>query len=107
MTKIHRISDIMSTNPDIFEFSGVNLAPCLSRYIKDGLYWDMLKLESQVDSLSRVLDAHKPKFVFSSSSLGATYALGELCSKKNIPSMLISHGSHVPHKNVYAKSRVE
>ena len=102
--KIQRISDIMITNPDVFEYSGVNLAPCLSRYIKDGLCWEMLKLESQVDSLSRVLDVHKPKFVFSASSSGVTYALGELCSKKNIPSMLISHGSHVPHKNVYAKA---
>lgn len=102
--KIQRISGIMSTNPDIFEFSGVDLAPCLNRYIKNGLFWDMLKLESQINSVSRVLDAHKPKFIFSASSLGVTYALGELCSKKNIPSMLISHGSHVPHKDAYAKT---
>jgi hypothetical protein len=41
--------------------------------------------------------------VLSQMALGWTFQLGELAANKNIPSLLISHGSHVASDSIYAQ----
>ena len=49
------------------------------------------------------MDVVQPQYVFSQHSLGINYELGEYCAKHSIPSMLVSHGSHVPHPGTVAE----
>lgn len=65
----------------------------LSQFVR-GIHWS-------VAALNRLLDRIEPSIVVSQMSLGPTAALGELAGVKGIPSLLISHGSHVPMKNIY------
>jgi hypothetical protein len=48
------------------------------------------------------LDVVQPQYVFSQHSLGVNYALGEFCAENIIPSLLIPHGSYVPHNDSIA-----
>lgn len=58
-------------------------------------------LHRSVATANVVLDRVKPDIVISQMSFGVTAALGELCKKRGIPSVMISHGSHVPMRNIY------
>ena len=92
----------MRSNKEMFKYCDVDLAEPLSDYIKTNLKREMLRLSANVHALNKLVSARKPKAVFSQYSLGLGYALGELCNIKNIPAILISHGTHVPQDNKYA-----
>jgi len=76
---------------------GVQLQVPLLLFIENNLKQKMLDLYGRINSLQRVMNVVNPKQVFSQHSIGVSYALGEICSYKNIPALLTSHGSHVPH----------
>jgi len=48
------------------------------------------------------LKLFSPKFIISQMTLGTAGALGYFSKKKNIPSILISHGTHVKHKDIHS-----
>jgi len=99
---IDKFDLIMKSKSAEFSYFGVDLRAPLQEYIKSGLTNEMFKLNSHINALARIVAVKEPTVVFSQHSLGLSYALGELCKKKNIPAMLISHGSHVPQINNYA-----
>ena len=53
--------------------------------------------------LEKFLELSKPDMILSQMSLGVSYMLGYLAETARIPSMLISHGSHVLHTEGVAK----
>jgi hypothetical protein len=82
---------------------GVDLSQPLSLFINHDLTSKMKDLKGRLTSLLRVLSVVQPKYVFAQHSLGISYALGEYCMRYSIPSLLISHGSHVPHSGEVAE----
>ena len=59
--------------------------------------------QSLSSGLEKCLEFLKPDMIFSQMSLGVTCMLGNLAEIAGIPSMLISHGSHVLHTDGVAK----
>jgi hypothetical protein len=81
----------------------VSLNSPLIEFIENGLTDGMECIYKEALSLNRVLNVVQPKYVFSQHSLGVNYILGEYCKKNTIPSLLISHGSYVPHPDTVAE----
>lgn len=79
-----------------YDFSALVL-----RKMEKGYGPQLAKLNRQISSLKKFLSALKPAAVLSHVARDFSYALGELAESMNIPSVLISHGSHVPPKNEY------
>ena len=74
---------------------------CYSIYIfiKKYLSFSINNLIVELKNLELNLNKKKPKFIFSSNSLGVGYFLGEYAQKNNINNMIISHGTHVNSNN--------
>jgi len=85
-------------NGEIFNFLGVDLRGVLSAYIGKTTPNEMALLENSIKQMYSIFDMKKPCVALSQHALGYSYALGEICSMKNIPSLLITHGSHVVQK---------
>ena len=85
-------------NSEIFNFLGVDLRSILSAYIGKTAPNEMALLENSIKQMYSIFDAQRPCLALSQHALGYSYALGEICSMKNIPSLLITHGSHVVQK---------
>ena len=102
-SQIQKLNETMDANPESFQYLGVDLRKPLLVYMENGLSPELTRLNAQADSLVRVLDVHTPEAAFAQHSLGIAYVLGELCANRSIPGMLISHGTHVPQDNQFAK----
>jgi len=62
----------------------------------------MSSLECSIKQVNALID-FKPYMALSQHALGYSYALGEMCLMKNIPGLLITHGTHVLQQDEYAK----
>mgnify|MGYP000055878744 CR=1 FL=1 len=85
-------------NIEIFNFFGVDLRDILSAYVAKSSIGEMALLENSIKKMHGIFDAQKPYFALSQHALGYSYALGEMCSIENIPSLLITHGTHTLQK---------
>ena len=82
------------SNKSFFSFLGVDLSSILSRFVL-GLHDQKLaSLHKSISLITNILHKTKPILAISQHALGYSYALGELCSRKKIPSLLITHGTH-------------
>lgn len=88
-------------NKHDFEFHGIDLQPILKKYLENALWPYILDLYGQSKHLDNIFKSRKPAMAVSQGSVGLAGILGEICKKHEIPSLLISHGSHVPPKNQY------
>ncbi|NQT30418.1 MAG: hypothetical protein HQ596_07585 [Candidatus Saganbacteria bacterium] len=80
-------------------FGGINYCELLRQKLSDGLIPFMLRLHFKAFGLKKALEIIKPNYVFSQMNAGLYGALGLFAKKANIPSVLISHGSHIAHKD--------
>lgn len=94
-----KISDYMDEANDDFNIHMVDIRNPIIKFINNRLKENMTELYGEIISLKKVLALVKPKSVFSQHSLGIGYALGEICSKEDIPGLLITHGTHTPQKD--------
>jgi len=91
-------------NSEIFNFLGIDLRSVLSTYIGKTTVNEMALLENSIKQIHSIFDTQKPCLALSQHALGYSYALGEICSIGNIPSLLITHGTHAVQKeDKYAK----
>lgn len=80
-------------------FRGRDFLSIVLRKMEQGYGPQLSGLNQQVAALKKCFDRIKPSVVLSHMARGLSYALGELAESMNIPSILISHGSHVPPQN--------
>ncbi len=80
---------------------GRDFSAMVFRKIDKGYGPQLARLNRTVASLRKFLAALKPVAVLSHVARDFSYALGELAERMNIPSILISHGSHVPPNNEF------
>ena len=83
-------------------YKGVELSDFLLQKIRDDLVPYMLKISFQAFGLERGMEMLKPDYVISQMNAEIYAALGRVAKAMNIPSVLISHGSHVYHRDKYA-----
>lgn len=98
-----RISEI-EKYPDsdkILAFRDIKFKNIVFHKIKYDLVTILYDIYGQSLFLDKALKSIMPTMVISQMGRGINYNLGELASLNNIPSLLISHGSHVPPKNEY------
>jgi len=100
---INKFDKLINNNTNIFTFYGINLHGPIMDYLKNGLSTEMYKTFHGSHAFFHILKARKPVFAVTNQASGFHYAFGELCRKQKINSMLISHGSHVPHEEKWAK----
>jgi len=83
-------------------FVGVELADLLMQKIHDDLTPYLLEISYQAFGLDQSLELFKPKWVVSQMTGEIYGALGRSAKELGIPSVLISHGSHVHQADQYA-----
>lgn len=83
-------------------YKGVELSDLLLQKIRDDLVPYMLNISFQAFGLERGMEILKPDYVISQMNGEIYAALGRVTKAMNIPSVLISHGSHVYHRDKYA-----
>lgn len=96
-----RIRDELESAGPRWTYGDVGLGDLVAERTSSYLERLLDDLHRGVVALNAVLEAIEPDVVVSQMALGPTAALGELARKKGIPALLVSHGSHVPAKNVY------
>lgn len=82
---------------DRWSYLGVSLTEWLKQKYRFALEPELInKTYCQSANLNKFLNRWKPIFVLSSHSRRMSAVLGELCKVKQIPSLIISHGSLTP-----------
>jgi len=100
---LKKFDKLINENTNIFTFYGISLHGPIMDYLQNGLSTEMYKTIHGSHAFFQILKARKPVFAVTNQASGFHYAFGELCRKQKINSMLISHGSHVPHEEKWAK----
>lgn len=83
----------------LFSYRDIYFGDIISKKIKDNLSDYVLRLMLWTVKLNHFVDATSPSLFISNGNRSDDVALAEICRQKNIPSVLISHGSHVRPKN--------
>lgn len=100
---IIKLKDFFSDNGQILRYRGIDFQELVFLKIKESMIPFLLTLYGQTYYLDKFLRNKNPALVLSQMARGLLYNLGELASIHNIPSVLISHGSHVPASNRFAE----
>jgi hypothetical protein len=88
-------------------YKGINFFDWLRQKIEEDLIPYMLNSHLHAYGLEKALEAARPNYVISQMNGEIYGALGYITKEFNIPSVLISHGSHVLHKDKYAAKEHE
>lgn len=100
---LKKFDKIIDENTNIFTFYGISLHGPIMNYLQNGISTEMYKTFHGSHAYFQILKARKPVFAVTNQASGFHYAFGELCRKQKINALLISHGSHVPHEEKWAK----
>jgi hypothetical protein len=97
------MTDLKSLNAtrQLFSFRGFDFSSILFRKCDLGFGPELEKLNRQIGALKKFYARLNPAVVLSHVARDFSYAMGELAELMGIPSILISHGSHVVPKNEY------
>ena len=101
---INKIEAKIHENPDIFRIHDVCLRSLIIDRIKNGLKSRLKETFFVLIAFDKILKAKKPIFLLSNQACGYHYAIGEQCRNNNINAMLLSHGTHVSHKEKWIKN---
>ena len=106
--KKNKFSEKLFKTINGWKYRKVNLGSWLKQRYKYSLESEIIdKTYGHSYNLNKYLDKWEPVFVLSPESRLFTAVLGELCGLKNIPSMMIPHGSFTPVYNEYSKMEWE
>ncbi len=92
------IKDI-SLRGDLFSFRDIPFADALSEKIRAGISSHVIGLMLWAVQLERAIDLLDPLAFISNGTRDDNNLLAEICLKKNIGTIVVSHGSHVPPKH--------
>lgn len=96
-----KLETAVKENEELFSYRGVSFAEVISQKIRDNIAPYISGLMLWSTKLNRFIDKTNPAGIISNGSREDNLLLSELCRKKGIPTVLISHGSHVRPKNEY------
>lgn len=85
----------------IFSYRDVSFADIISQKVHDNIANYIMGLYIWSVGLDKFIDKANPSVIVSNGGRLDDVILAELCNRRNIPTVLISHGSHVRPKNKY------
>ncbi len=88
---------------DMLSLGGISFSEILAEKIKNNIADHITSLYIWSSKLNRCLNVLKPAAFVSNGNRSDDVMLTELCSKRGIPTILISHGSHTYPKNEYER----
>lgn len=97
------LSNAVGRETELFAYRGISFAEIVAEKISAPIADHLIGLYGWSVTLDRALDVLKPSAIFSCGCRDDEFLLAELCRKKHIPAVLISHGSHVRPKNEYER----
>ena len=97
--KLVRLSNLILSETELFYYKNVSLSAMTSAKLIQGIKSDLIRLHKLSPILELVLRTMQPTLVVSNGCRLDDMITGELCRKNNIPSLMVSHGSHAPPSN--------
>lgn len=97
------LEDRILEQRDLFSYRNIPFSSLVVQKLKDNIINYILGQLLWMLKINKTMDALSPAAVLSSGDRRYDITLAELCKNKNIPSFLISHGSHVGPKNEYER----
>lgn len=94
-----------SRDSDMLKFNNTCIDEILSDFLFQTLPDQLLWLYCKAYGLEQIFKKAKPDLVISQLAYGQTYLMGETAARYDVPSVLISHGSHTPPRSEF--SRIE
>lgn len=95
------INNRIINDRDVFLYRGVVFAKAISKKLVSGIFDHMLSLMAWTRGMDSFIGKSNPSFLISNGNRDDDISLAELCAKRNIPTLLVSHGSLVEPKNEY------
>lgn len=95
--------DTLRHNPFPFSYLGIPFGDLVAQKIEDNIVPYLVGYMRSAPALNRWLDLIKPAAVLSNANRADDKLLAELCRKKGIPNIVISHGSHISPKNDFER----
>ncbi|MCQ9207378.1 MAG: hypothetical protein NG740_05845 [Omnitrophica bacterium] len=94
---------LVEKEKELFSFRGISFSELVAQKIGNTIADFISGMRLWVRALGESLNRLKPRAVISNGNRSDDMFLAELCHKKGIPAVLISHGSHVRPKNEYER----
>lgn len=82
-------------------YHGVDFGELVSLKLKERMLPFLKELHARTRRLSSLMKRVEPSLIVSQTSRNIFYNMAEVASINNIPSLMISHGSHVPSSNKF------
>lgn len=95
--------DKLRHNPSPFSYLGIPFGDLVAQKIEDSIVPYLVGYLRSTPFLDRWLDLLEPAAVLSNANRSDDKLLAELCRKKGIPNIVISHGSHISPKNDFER----
>lgn len=95
--------DKLRHNPSPFSYLGIPFGDLVAQKIEDNIAPYLVGYLRSTPFLDRWLDLLEPAAVLSNANRADDKLLAELCRKKGIPNIVISHGSHISPKNDFER----
>jgi hypothetical protein len=93
------IRDIFLKDRQLLCYKGVDFSKPVLLKIEKRMVPFLIKLHGQTYHLNNLIKRIKPALIISQTSRGIFYNMAEIASINNVPSIMVSHGSHVPPSN--------
>lgn len=93
------LAEAVVNERELFTYRNVSFADLMAERIKVPISHYLVGLGLWSLVLDRTVDRARPRAVISCGNRDDDFMLGELCSQHGIPSILVSHGSHVEPKS--------
>lgn len=98
---LRRFAEKVEGETDAFSYRGISFADILCRKLEENIAHFVIWQTVWAGRLERTLDSVRPRAVFSTGNRVDDVLIAEICKKRGIVSVLISHGSHVRPKDRY------
>lgn len=97
--KLDRLADEVDGNTEFFSHRGIGFGRYLAGKIRNGIYQAMRRQHREIRAADELLELLKPRLVMTPFGRRTNHAIGELAQRRNIPGLLVSHGSFAPVKD--------
>lgn len=93
----------LAEQAESLRFHGIDVVPNLVRFMAETLPDQLCRLYCQAWGIEQIFRKARPRIVISQLAYGATYLLGETARRYQVPSVMISHGSHTPPDSEFSQ----
>ena len=97
--QLNRLARDVEAETELFTHRGVPFGQPLATKLRSGIGPEIGRMNREIRALDNALEVLQPRLLLTPFGRRSYHALGELARHRNIPGLLISHGSFTPTKN--------